>query len=258
MMPILQRVPPGGDDAGTVGPDEPHGLALEVPAHPDHVEDGDALGDADDELAAGVDRLDDGVGRARGRHEDARGVGAGVLHGLFDGVEDGDLVVEALPAAAGRDAGDDVGAVLDAGAGVERAGLAGDALEDDPGVLVDEDAHRLKLPRAMAATIFCAPSPMEAAAWMASPLSWRIFLPCSTLVPFEPHDEGHPEPELLGGGDDAGGDDVAAHDAAEDVDEDALHLGALEDDLERRLDLLLGGAAAHVEEVGRRCRRSAG
>jgi hypothetical protein len=37
------------------------------------------------------------------------------LHGLLDGVEDGDLVLELLAAAAGRDAGDDLGAVGDAG-----------------------------------------------------------------------------------------------------------------------------------------------
>ena len=51
-------------------------------------------------------------------------------------------------------------------------------------------------------------------------------------------------------GDDAFGDDVAAHDAAEDIDQDALHVRIAEDDLEGRRDLLLGGAAADIEEVG--------
>ena len=40
----------------------------------------------------------------------------------------------------------------------------------------------------------------------------------------EPHDQRHGEAHLLHRRDDALGDDVAAHDAAEDVDENALHL----------------------------------
>ena len=35
----------------------------------------------------GVDRLEDGVGGEGRRHVDQRGVGAGLLHGLGDGVE---------------------------------------------------------------------------------------------------------------------------------------------------------------------------
>src|SRR4029078_612715 len=53
------------------------------------------------------------------------------------------------------------------------------------------------------------------------------------------------------GGDDAFGDRVAAHDAAEDVDEDRLHLRGGEHDLERLGHLLGRGAAADVEEVRR-------
>ncbi|GAB1395635.1 hypothetical protein MASR1M65_04120 [Saprospiraceae bacterium] len=56
---------------------------------------------------------------------------------------------------------------------------------------------------------------------------------------------------LLHRGDDALGDDVAAHDAAEDVDEDALHVRVRGDDLEGFGHLLLRRAAADVEEVGR-------
>ena len=46
-------------------------------------------------------------------------------------------------------------------------------------------------------------------------------------------------------------DAEAACRVAEDVDEDTLHRRVGEDDLERRRDLLLRGAAADVEEVGR-------
>ena len=78
------------------------------------------------------------------------------------------------------------------------------------------------------------------------------------VVAFEPDHERQFQAGFLHRRDDAGGDDVAVHDAAEDVDQDALHVRVLQDDLERRRDLLLAGAAADVEEVGRACRRSAG
>ena len=67
---------------------------------------------------------------------------------------------------------------------------------------------------------------------------------------FEPHHQRHLQAHLLDRGDHAFGDDVAAHDAAEDVDEDALHVRVGGDDLEGFGHLLLGRAAAHVEEVG--------
>jgi hypothetical protein len=55
----------------------------------------------------------------------------------------------------------------------------------------------------------------------------------------------------LAGRDHAGGDRVALHDAAKDVDQDGLDLLVLEHDLEGFGDLLGRGAAAHVQEVGR-------
>src|SRR6201747_1616837 len=69
---------------------------------------------------------------------------------------------------------------------------------------------------------------------------------------FQAHHQRHGERDFLRGGDDALRDDVAFHDAAEGVDQDALHIGIADDDLERLGHLLLGGAAADVEEVGRR------
>ena len=62
--------------------------------------------------------------------------------------------------------------------------------------------------------------------------------------PFQPHHQRHLQIHFLRRGDDSVGDDVAAHDSAEDVDEDALHCGVAQNDLERRGDLLLVGAAA--------------
>ena len=69
---------------------------------------------------------------------------------------------------------------------------------------------------------------------------------------FEPHHQRHLQADFLHRRDDALGDDVALHDAAEDVDQNALHVRVGGDDLERRRHLLLGGAAADIEEVRRR------
>src|SRR3984957_18881721 len=69
---------------------------------------------------------------------------------------------------------------------------------------------------------------------------------------FQPHHQGNLEAGFLDRRDHALGNDVAFHDATENVDQDALHVGIGGDDLERRGDLGLVGAAAYVEEVRRR------
>ena len=79
-----------------------------------------------------------------------------------------------------------------------------------------------------------------------------IFLPSSTLVPSSRTTSGTCSPTSLTAADHALGDHVALHDAAEDVDQNPLHLRIRGDDLERGRHLLLGGAAADVEEVRRR------
>ena len=78
----------------------------------------------------------------------------------------------------------------------------------------------------------------------------RENLPADVLVrALHPHDQRHRQVGFTHRGDDAVGDGVALHDAAEDVDQDALHLRILQHDLERLGDLLGGCAAADVEEV---------
>src|SRR5690606_32199451 len=64
-------------------------------------------------------------------------------------------------------------------------------------------------------------------------------------------DQRHVQVDGLARGDHAFGDDVAAHDAAEDVDQDGLHALVLEHDLEGFGHFLGRGAAANVQEVGR-------
>src|SRR6185312_11741449 len=69
---------------------------------------------------------------------------------------------------------------------------------------------------------------------------------------FETNHQRDIEADLLHRGDDAVGNDVAFHDAAENVDQDALHVRIRGDDLEGCRDLVLGGAAADIEKVRRR------
>src|ERR1700730_15452603 len=170
----------GRDDAGTVGPDEPAARAAESALHHQHVEHRDALGDADDERHAGIDRLEDGVGGERRRHVDRRGGGAGLAYGLVDGVVDGQ--VEMLGAAfAGRHAADHLGAVGDRLLGVERALGAGEALADDFRLGIDQDCHQAASFTAL--TTFSAASARLSAERMGRPDSLKIFLPSRTLVP---------------------------------------------------------------------------
>ena len=67
----------------------------------------------------------------------------------------------------------------------------------------------------------------------------------------EADDQRHLEAHFFHRRDHAFGDDVAAHDAAEDVDEDAFDVGVRGDDLEGLGHLFLGGTAADVKEVRR-------
>ncbi len=81
-----------------------------------------------------------------------------------------------------------------------------------------------------------------------SAFSERLFA-CFHVIAFESDDEGQFEARFASGFDDSGGDDVAVHDAAEDVDEDALDFRIGEDDLESGGHLVFGGTATDVEEV---------
>ncbi len=74
---------------------------------------------------------------------------------------------------AGRHAADDVGAVVDHFLGVERADAAGEALDEDRRIFVDEDGHCVFLPYAAflaAATALLAASASVSALIMVRPL----------------------------------------------------------------------------------------
>ncbi len=85
-MPILHSS--GVITPGQFGPDQPHAGAVDDLGRADHVADRDAFGDGDHDADAGVGRFHDGVGGEGRRHEDHRGVGPGLLHGLGHRIED--------------------------------------------------------------------------------------------------------------------------------------------------------------------------
>ena len=149
-----------------------------------------------------------------------------------------------------RHAADHLGAVGDRLLGMEGALRAGEALADHLGVRVDEDRHQAA--SFTAVTTFCGGvgeilGRDDRQAGLAQDLLAEL-----DIGAFEPHHQRHVQVDLARRGDDALGDHVAAHDAAEDVDQDALDVGVGEDDLERGGHPLLGGAAADIEEIGRR------
>lgn len=127
----------GGDDTGTVGADKSGlGLGLEHVNNSDHVVLGDTLSDTDNEGELGRDSLlDRGGGKRRG-DEDGGGVASGLLHGLGNGAEDGEVEM-GLASLLGVGTTDDLGAVVDGLLGVEGTLLTGETLEQDLGVAVD-------------------------------------------------------------------------------------------------------------------------
>ena len=71
------------------------------------------------------------------------------------------------------------------------------------------------------------------------------------VVAFETNDERNADVGFAGGIDDPMGDDVAVHDAAENIDQDAFDVLVAEDDSKGCGDLFLAGSASHIEEIGR-------
>ena len=65
----------------------------------------------------------------------------------------------------------------------------------------------------------------------------------------ESHHQRDFECEGFCGSNDASGDDVAAHDAAEDVDENALDIGVFKNDGKGGLDLFFVGPTADIQEI---------
>ena len=102
---------PGESAPGQFGPEQRDAARPDVVVDAEHVVRREALGDADHGLDAGVDRLVDRVGGEARRDEDHRRVRARLRDRVGHRVEDRDAL-DVLAALAGRDAGDDVRAVV--------------------------------------------------------------------------------------------------------------------------------------------------
>src|ERR1700722_4916131 len=129
-----------GHDARAVRPDQARFRAAQRALDLDHVAHRNAFGDAHDERNLRRDRFGDGIGRTGRRHIDHAGIGAGFFARFGNGVEYREIEMR-RSAFARRHAADHFRAVSDRLLGMEGAVLAGKALADDFGVLVDEDGH---------------------------------------------------------------------------------------------------------------------
>jgi len=69
------------------------------------------------------------------------------------------------------------------------------------------------------------------------------------VVAFQSHDQREFKPGLFHCGDDPCGDDVAIHDAAENIHENPMNVRVLKDDLESGSDLVVTGASPDIQEM---------
>ena len=151
----------------------------------------------------------------------------------------------------GRHAADHLGAVGDRLLGMEGALRAGEALADHRWSRLDEDRHHAASLQPRATTLRAASSRFVGGDERQPRLAAGSCAAEFDIGAFEPHDQRHVQIDLARRRDDALGDHVAAHDAAEDVDQDRLDVRVGQDQLERDGDPLVRRAAADIEEIGR-------
>src|SRR5947199_10121414 len=101
----------GSDDAGAVRRDEARVPTSHGAFYANHILDGNAFGDGDDQLQSGIDTFENSVGSKWRRHENGRNSRARRPRGIGDGIENRHTmrtVLEELDAFAGRDARDNL------------------------------------------------------------------------------------------------------------------------------------------------------
>ena len=132
------------DRAGTIRSSQDHAVFGPIPAHvalyAHHVLGRYAVGDTDTIANARIGGFHDGIGRERRWHHDDGGIGTGGRDRIFHRIEHRHPVL-GLTAFSRRDAGNDVGAILDHFLRVETADGSGNALDQNFGVFVDQNAH---------------------------------------------------------------------------------------------------------------------
>eukprot|EP01022_Parablepharisma_sp_SALTPOND_P012225 TRINITY_DN1566_c0_g2_i1.p1 TRINITY_DN1566_c0_g2~~TRINITY_DN1566_c0_g2_i1.p1 ORF type:complete len:1815 (-),score=421.25 TRINITY_DN1566_c0_g2_i1:71508-76952(-) len=124
---------PRHDDARGVGPEKPQTGRRYCLAHIEHLGLGDAFGNADDVGDGVVHGFQHGVRGKSGRHEDDGRVERPGLSRCLGHAVENRHTVDGLPAFVRRDAGYNLGAVLQHELHVAHGGAAGDALDQQPG-----------------------------------------------------------------------------------------------------------------------------
>src|SRR6266700_1136935 len=163
------------NDAGAVRANEACFIEVHNRGHANHVDDGDALGDANNERDLRIGGFENRVSREGRWNENHGSIRARGFRGIGGSVEHRSL--EMLHAAfSGGNAADNIRAVLDHLLRVKGAFAAGEALDDEARFFIDQNAHRAPPARA---TTFSAPSFMPSAMVKFNPLSRRICWPRS-------------------------------------------------------------------------------
>src|SRR3569623_1880237 len=235
------------DHSRAVGADQPRIVRFQRRLHLEHVDHRNALGDAYDSSDAGVGGFQYRIGRVRCRHVDHGGVRLGGRDGVAHGIEHRPFEME-LPALARRYAADQLRAVFDGLLGVKRALLAGETLTDHARIFIDQNRHRLR-PRSQLhlrlrrRTEIVGRCNGEAA-------GLQHVLAFFHVGALQAHHYRYRDVHLFHCLDDAFGDEVAAHDTAEDVHQHRLHFLVGQDQLECLGHALGRSAAADVEKIG--------
>ncbi len=127
-----------------VWPQQTRVLGIKVVACRNHVQHGNVLRQANDQLNAGVGRFINSVYRKASWYENHGRIGTRGFNRLLDAIEDwhfGLVRFKPLAALARRHARHHIGAVGDHLLGVERAFSAGNTLYNESCVFVYEDTH---------------------------------------------------------------------------------------------------------------------
>ena len=135
--PDLARA--GCDDARAIRTDQPRFFSGHLRFHAHHVHDRNSFCDANHEFHTGIDRFENSIRRACCGNENHRDVAVRFLSRFPNRVEHRDLAVEHLAAFSGRDSSNNVCSVLHALPRMKSTGAAGDPLNEQSRVLVDEN-----------------------------------------------------------------------------------------------------------------------
>ena len=135
---------PWRNNSRTVGPNQPRAPVLQELPGANHVQCGNPLGDADDQLEFRIRGFHDrvcGIGR---RNKNQGRVRSGLVDGFKHAVEDRPALV-ACAAFARRDSTHDLRSILSTGFGVERAFASCQTLNDDARRFIYKNAHDVGL-----------------------------------------------------------------------------------------------------------------